>query len=72
MVWQVTHPARVMAAASPPGRCNGPFRLRASCRGSPGGGGASRCVAVFPGLMQRQGQGDHPLVVVERNRHVQL
>jgi len=71
MVWQVTHPARGLASASPPGRCNGPFRLRAYLPGSPGGGGASRCVAVFPGLVQRQGHGDHPLVVVWVDLHVE-
>jgi hypothetical protein len=71
MVRQVTHPARRMAAASPPGRCSGPFRLRALLPGSPGGGGAPRCVAVFPGLVQRQGQGDHPLVVVWVDPHVE-
>lgn len=33
MVRQVTDPARGVAyRVSPPGRCNGPFRLRGSCQ----------------------------------------
>ena len=64
MVWQVTHPARGVA-----------YRIlhRAAVAGhsdfeppakAPRAAVVPRVwVAVLPGLVQRQGQGDHPLVV---------
>ncbi len=63
MVRQVTDPA----ASGLPHLHRAAVRAVPTSRllpGSPGGGGCPAYEAVFPGLVQRQWQDDHPLVVV--------